>query len=78
VYGSALILVALLLAGCSSHQADDQAKAENEAKDGVECQAHGYEPGSLKYDDCMAQLAELRTKAERSALSARLLGHPPQ
>jgi len=71
-------MVALLLAGCASHQADDEAKAENEAKDGVQCQAHGYQPGTLKYDDCMAELSDLRTKAERSALSGRLLGHPPQ
>jgi hypothetical protein len=78
VYRSALILAALLLAGCASHQTDDDAKAENDAKDGAQCQARGYEPGSLKYDDCMAQLADLRTKNERSALSARLLGRPPQ
>jgi hypothetical protein len=77
VYHSALMLVALLLAGCA-HQTEDEAKAENEAKDGAQCQAHGYQPGTLKYDDCMAQLADLRTQAERSALSNRLLGRPPQ
>jgi hypothetical protein len=78
VYSSALILVALLLTGCASHQTEDAARAENEAKDGAQCQAHGYQPGTLKYDDCMAQLADSRTQAERSALSNRLLGRPPQ
>jgi outer membrane biogenesis lipoprotein LolB len=74
---SALIIVALLLAGCA-HQTEDEAKAENEAKDGAQCQAHGYQPGTLKYDDCMSQLADLRTQAERSAFSNRLLGRPLQ
>jgi hypothetical protein len=69
--------VALLLASCS-HQTDDETKAENEANDGAQCQAHGYQPGTLKYDDCMAQLADNRTQQERSAYSARLLGRPPQ
>jgi hypothetical protein len=77
VHRYVLIIVALLLAGCA-HQAEDEAKAENEAKDGAQCQAHGYQPGTLKYDDCMAQLADSRTQAERSALSNRLLGRPPQ
>jgi hypothetical protein len=77
VYRSALILVALLLVGCA-HQTEDEAKAENEATDGAQCQAHGYQPGTLKYDDCMAELADLHTQQERSAYSARLLGHLPQ
>ena len=77
MYRCALILVALLLTGCA-HQTEDEAKAENEAKDGAQCQAHGYQSGTLKYDDCMAQLADSRTQAERSALSNRLLGRPPQ
>jgi outer membrane biogenesis lipoprotein LolB len=74
---AALILVAFLLAGCAAAQTEEQAKAEADAKDSAQCQAHGYQPGSLNYDDCMAKLADLRTQADRTALSGRLRSQPP-
>lgn len=74
----ALVLVALLLAGCASSQSEDQKKAELEANDDAQCQAHGYQPGTLKYDDCRSALDEQRIQGERSALRQRLLGRPIQ
>jgi len=72
---SVLILVALLLAGCTS--AETEAQAEADAKDDAKCQSAGYQPGTLNYDQCRAKLADLRTQTERSALSGRLQNRPP-
>ena len=74
---STLVVVGLFLAGCASQQSEEQAKAELDAKDDAQCQAHGFQPGNLKYDDCRAALEDQRTKADRSALSGRLRGVSP-
>jgi|ERR1700677_1331509 hypothetical protein len=74
---SVLILVAFLLAGCASAQTEEQARAEADAKDGAQCQAHGFKPGTADYDACRAKLADLRAQADRGALAGRLQGRPP-
>jgi len=74
---SLLILTALLLAGCATAESEAQAKAQAEARDDAACKAHGYEPGTVKYDDCRAALVELRTQADRQAQAGRLLGRSP-
>ena len=75
---SALILIGLLLAGCASAESEAQAKAELEARDDARCRAYGYQPGTLKYDDCRAKLAEQREQIDRAALAGRLQGKLPQ
>jgi hypothetical protein len=72
-----LILVALLLTGCATAESEAQAKAELEARDDASCRNHGYEPGTVKYEDCRARLDELRTQADRQAQAGRLLGRSP-
>jgi hypothetical protein len=78
-----LLLIALLLpaAACSSFhspfQSDEERKAEIDAKDDRECQAHAFAPGSLKYDDCRKTLADRRDQSDRAALGNRLLNNPP-
>ena len=78
MWRSVLILVALLLAGCTSAETEAQAKAEADAKDDAKCQSTGYQPGTLNYDQCRAKLTDLRIQTERSALSGRLQNRPPQ
>lgn len=75
---SLLILVALLVTGCTSAETEARAKAEADAKDDAKCQSAGFQPGTLNYDQCRAKLADLRTETERSALSGRLQNRPPQ
>jgi hypothetical protein len=72
-----LIVTALLLSDCASFQSPEQAKAEADAKDDGQCQAHGYKPGTVNYDECRQKLVELRDQADRSALAGRLQGRPP-
>jgi len=74
---SLLILTALLLAGCTSAETEAQAKAEVEARDDASCKNHGYQPGTLKYDDCRARIDEQRQLADRDALAGRLQGKIP-
>jgi hypothetical protein len=74
---SVLILAAVLLAGCASPQTEADAKAEADAKDDAKCQSSGYHPGTADYDQCRTKVADLRTQADRSALSGRLLNRPP-
>jgi hypothetical protein len=71
---SVLILTSLLLAGCASAESEAQAKAEVDARDDASCRNHGYEPGTLGYDECRARIAEQRELADRSALAGRLQG----
>ena len=77
MWRSVLILVALLLAGCTSAETEAQAKAEADAKDDAKCQSTGYQPGTLNYDQCRTKLADLRAQADRGALAGRLLNRPP-
>jgi hypothetical protein len=74
---AALIVVVFLLGGCALFKTDEQTKAEVDAKDDAQCQSHGLQPGSLKYDDCRTELADRRTEADRTALSGRLRGVSP-
>jgi hypothetical protein len=74
---SVLLLAAFLVAGCASQQREVQAQAEADAKDDAKCQSSGFQPGTAAYDQCLAKLADLRAQADRSAISARLLNHPP-
>jgi len=78
MFRSVPILAALLLAGCTSAEAEAEAKAEADAKDDAKCQSAGYQPGTLNYDQCRAKLTDLRIQTERSALSGRLQNRPPQ
>ncbi len=78
MFRSVPILAALLLAGCTSAEAEAEAKAEADAKDDAKCQSAGYQPGTLNYDQCRAKLTDLRTQTERSALSGRLQNRSPQ
>ena len=71
------ILISLLLAGCTSAESEVQAKASVDARDDASCRNHGYEPGTLKYDDCRARIAEQRELADRGALAGRLQGKIP-
>jgi hypothetical protein len=72
-----LILVAVVLTGCATAESEAQAKAEAEARDDAACRNHGYEPGTVKYEDCRAALVELRTQSDRQAQAGRLLGRLP-
>jgi hypothetical protein len=78
VFRSLLLILALLLPACTSAESEAQAKAETEARDGAKCKAYGFEPGTLKYDDCMARLADAREQLDRTALAGRLQGKLPQ
>ena len=79
MYRSVLILIALvLLAGCATAESEAQAKADVEARDAAKCKAYGFEPGTLKFDDCMAKLAEAREQTDRAAIAGRLQGKLPQ
>ena len=72
------ILIALLLIGCATAESEAQRKAEIEAREDARCKAYGYQPGTLKYDDCMAKLEEDREQTERAAIAGRLQGKLPQ
>jgi hypothetical protein len=74
---SLLILTSLLLAGCTSAEFEARAKAEVDAQDDASCKNHGYQPGTLKYDDCRTRIAEQRERADRDALAGRLQGKIP-
>jgi outer membrane biogenesis lipoprotein LolB len=76
-HSSLLILASLLLAGCTSAETEAQAKAEIDARDDASCKNHGYQPGTLRYDDCRARIAEQREQADRGALAGRLQGKIP-
>jgi hypothetical protein len=73
-----LILLPLLLAGCTSPESEANATAEIAARDGAKCRNYGYQPGTLNYDDCMTKLAEQREQVDRAALAGRLQGKLPQ
>jgi hypothetical protein len=78
VFRPLLVIIALLLPACTSAESEARAKAEAEAKDAAKCKAYGLEPGTLKYDDCMANLASAREQIDRTALAGRLQGKLPQ
>jgi len=63
-----------MLVACASAESQ---KAEADARDDAKCQAHGYQPGTLNYNDCRDKLAEMRDQADRTALAGRLLGRLP-
>ena len=71
------ILTALFLAGCATAESEAAKQAEIEANDDARCQARGYQPGTLKYDDCRAALDQQRAQADRAALAGRLQGKIP-
>ena len=86
MYRSLVILVALLLADCTTHppevdaQVQAQAQAEATTKDAAKCQSYGLQSGNPEYEKCLTQLADKRAQAEagnRAALGGRLQGQPP-
>ena len=56
-----ILLVALLLAGCMTH--DERIAAEN-AKDDQKCLSYGARPGTDAYVSCRAQLDGARRTAD--------------
>jgi outer membrane PBP1 activator LpoA protein len=83
---SLVVLLAFLIAGCSTHspEADAQAQAQAEAdaasKDSAKCQSYGLQPGTKEFEKCLAQLADKRAQEEagdRSSMANRLQGRPP-
>ena len=75
----ALILAALLIAGCSSHSPEADAQS-NAVADDAKCRAAGLTPGTPDFEKCLSKLADQRAKAEldsKTALAGRLQGRPP-
>jgi len=73
---SVAVLAAFLLVGCAA-QSEQSQEAEAAAQDGARCQAHGFKPGSAEYDQCLTDLENQRTRAERTAIMGRLQGRSP-